>query len=53
MKLRRGKSKKVRYNGLLGGPYAGATALLPEETMVFCCNGFTGRYVEGKWENVR
>lgn len=52
MKLRRGKSKKFNYDGLLGGPYAGASARLTQETMVFCCKGFTGRYINGRWEDV-
>ena len=53
MKLaRKGKSNKIR-RWLRGGPWGDNYVLVPPETMVFTALGFTGRYVYGRWEDVR
>ncbi len=52
MKLRKGKTKRVRYC-LFDGPFAGEIAYLPEETMVFTAKSMTGQYTRGIWYNVR
>lgn len=47
--FRKGRSTTSKFY-LIGGPYAGQTAHLPDVTMVFRASGFKGRYNNGRWE---
>lgn len=38
---------------LVGGPWAGKNAVVPEQTMTIVIGKYRGRYVRGVWENVR
>lgn len=49
----RGKQPKRISVLCMDGPWAGRLVKLPSVTLVFTVGGHTGKYVDGRWEDVR